>query len=197
MFITLDKLGKKYGNTWVFRNLDYQFEEQQSYAIVGNNGSGKSTLLKIISSYISPNEGNVSYTNFTKENAFKYFSICAPYIDLKPEFTFRETLTFIQKFNPLTKTIDNIIKNFDYQEDKLIKDYSSGMYQRVKLSIALYSSTPILLLDEPTSNLDDEGKNWYYKEVKKLSNKKTIIIASNIKEEYESCKHLINLKKYN
>jgi len=105
---------------------------------------------------------------------------------------------FTEKFKPFLPEypIEKILGLFDFDETKWIKDYSSGMKQRVKLCIALLADVEVCLLDEPTSNLDEEGVNWYFELLEGIKSNRTLIIASNIEREYKFCKHIIDIRDY-
>lgn len=198
MNIQLENISKKFGKTWILKNVNLNFEQGKKYAILGNNGSGKSTLMKIISSQTSPSKGVITFQNTEIDKVYEKISFCAPYIDVIEELTFEELLIFVSNFKPFMAEypISTILKLFNFQSDKWIKDYSSGMKQRVKLALALFADVEVTLLDEPTSNLDEEGVNWYFEMLEKLPQKRTIIIASNIEREYQFCEHLINIKDF-
>ena len=74
--------------------------------------------------------------------------------------------------------------------------YSSGMKQRVKLAQAIFSDTPIILLDEPCTNLDETGYELYYSLVNQYCNNRLVIVSSNEKAEYSFCKKIINIQEY-
>jgi ABC-type multidrug transport system ATPase subunit len=82
------------------------------------------------------------------------------------------------------------------QEKKPVKYFSSGMKQRLKLVMAIYANTPLLLLDEPCSNLDEQGIKWYRDLMKTQLGKRTILIASNQGFEYDFCDAELSLLKY-
>lgn len=192
MEIQLLNLSKKFINNQLFKDLNYTFQSNNTYAITGSNGSGKSTLLKIISGYLSPTKGEVKYFNegkeIVKENYFQYLNICAPYLNLIDDFTLREHLNFHQKFKyllPNTDIEEEIEKaNLSKSLDKQINEFSSGMQQRVKLILATCYQSDILLLDEPTSHLDATGKSWYLELLKNKINKRITMIFSNEKVEF-------------
>lgn len=198
MNITLENISKKYGKTWILKNVNLNFEQGKKYAILGNNGSGKSTLMKIISSQTTASRGDITFENTDIDKVYQKLSFCAPYIDVIEELTFEELLTFVSKYKPFMAEFStpNILKLFNFQSDKWIKDYSSGMKQRVKLALALFADVEVTLLDEPTSNLDEAGVEWYFEMLEKLPKNRTIIIASNIEREYQFCEHLINIKDF-
>ena len=103
------------------------------------------------------------------------------------EMTLAEHLDFHFQFKTPTIAKKDIIERSGLSgaSNKFIGDFSSGMKQRLKLGLALFSQSSLILLDEPTSNLDEQGISWYQKEIKKIKGQCTIIIASNMRYEYE------------
>jgi len=203
--ITLHNIGRRYNREWIFRHLDYTFSLGTSYAILGPNGSGKSTLMKVISGALSPSEGELSYVlNSSKlelDACYAQLSLAAPYVDLIEEFTLDELLVFHVKFKPLLAgfTIPKIKEILGFQDTvyhKEIKNFSSGMKQRVKLILACCSDTSVLFLDEPTSNLDKEGEKWYLDLVELTKKNRIIIIGSNQEHEYSFCQEFIQIMDY-
>ena len=112
MNIKLENISKKYGKTWILKNVNLNFEQGKKYAILGNNGSGKSTLMKIISSQTTASKGNIFFEDTDIDKVYQQLSYCAPYIDLIEELTFEELLTFVSKYKPFMAefTITNILK---------------------------------------------------------------------------------------
>ena len=198
MRITLEHVGKKYGKSWIFKNVNLSFEPGQTYAILGNNGSGKSTLLKLLSGQTAPNQGEIEFENTAIEKVYQKISFCAPYIDLIEELTLDELLDFVEKHKPFLPDYPKkrIVELFAFDSKKWIKDYSSGMKQRVKLALALFADVELCLLDEPTSNLDEQGVEWYLNTLEKMPKNRTLIIASNLEREYGFCTHKIDINKY-
>ncbi len=198
MRITLEHIGKKYGKSWIFKGIGLSFEPGESYAILGNNGSGKSTLLKLLAGQTEPNTGEIEFENTPIDQVYQKISFCAPYIDLIEELTLKELLDFVDKNKPFLADYpkERILKMFNFDEDKWIKDYSSGMKQRVKLSLALFADVEVCLLDEPTSNLDEKGVNWFMGMLEEMPKNRTVIIASNLEREYTFCKHHIDINQY-
>lgn len=201
MQISLQNTGKRYNHEWIFRKLDYCFQPNQAYAITGPNGSGKSTLLQVIAGALQHNAGNLVYQlSPTKiiEEPYAYISFAAPYLDLIEEMTALEFLNFHHQFKPLTQPNLNILNevNLSKAAHKQIRYFSSGMKQRLKLAQAFFSDTPVLLLDEPTGNLDGEGIDLYQKLIKDQLGKKLIVVSSNDKLEYDFCTAQINILDY-
>ncbi len=206
MNITLSNIGKRYNYEWIFRKVDYEFASENNYVILGANGSGKSTLLQVIAGNLIPSEGKIEYKNaelktIEEENIFKYLSFAAPYLELYEEFTFIESIEFQAKFKPFynglaTKQIIEITE-LDKAKKKQLKYYSSGMKQRVRLALAVLCNSPLLLLDEPTSNLDKKAIDWYQRLVNDYSKNRLIIVASNqIEYEYPFCNKEILVEDY-
>lgn len=208
MTISLTDTGKRFNRDWIFRHLNYRFVSGSSYAITGSNGSGKSTLLQVIAGAISPSQGKVDYytadNDETKsappENIFKYISIAAPYLELIEEMTLDEFLQFHRQFKPFLPSLDiqKIISavGLSGAESKQIRYFSSGMKQRVKLAQSFFSDTPVLLLDEPCTNLDAEGVAVYRQLFSDYCNSRTVIISSNDPAEYSFCKEVIRMADY-
>jgi ABC-type multidrug transport system ATPase subunit len=189
--IILNGTGKKFNAEWIFRDLSYSFEKDHAYAILGRNGSGKSTLLQIIAGSIHPSFGNVIYRKGVQEipveKIFQHLTIVAPYQELIEEFTLREMLDFHFFFkSPVPGyTINNIIDRIGFKEsaNKTLHFFSSGMKQRVKLILALFSDVSIVLLDEPAMNLDEAGMNWYLQLVGEMAKNRIILVCSNLQQK--------------
>lgn len=204
MNIILDNIGKNFYQHNIFSKINFNLKEDDYLAVLGTNGSGKSTLLKIISGYLSHSEGKITYkcnNKIIKETEiYKYISIAAPYSGLIDEYTVEEMLCFHFKFKKIIKnySLAHVIKNafLDKYLNTSIKNCSSGTKQRLKLALALYSDTPLLLLDEPLSNLDTKGIEWYSLSIEDLKLKRIIIVCSNNnKKETFFCNKFIELNE--
>ncbi|MFI5161689.1 MAG: ATP-binding cassette domain-containing protein [Sphingobacteriales bacterium] len=204
MRITLQNIGRRFNRDWIFRGIDYTFTLGESYAILGPNGSGKSTLLSVLNGSLSPSAGTIGYTMqdspIEAEDIFKQLSLAAPYLELIEEFSLLEMIDFHFKFKAYRENLDrdgvvNLLNMYE-SRNKLIKYFSSGMKQRLKLALAFCSDTPMLMLDEPTSNLDTQGVDWYLGLVQQFAAKRLTIVCSNQQHEYSFCKHLLNISDY-
>jgi ABC-2 type transport system ATP-binding protein len=199
MQITLSNIGKRFNREWIFRNVSYTFSVPGKYAITGGNGSGKSTLLQVIAGSLTHNEGNITLIDQQQETEFyKHISIAAPYLELIEEMTANELFSFHASFKPLSISEQEAlhIVNLEKAADKQIRYYSSGMKQRLKLALAFFSSTPVLLLDEPTTNLDTDGIALYQHLITNYTAQKLVIISSNDKQEYHFCDEVISIADY-
>ncbi len=204
MKLSLNQIGKRYNYEWIFRNLTATLESGNQYAILGPNGSGKSTLLQIIAGSLSFSEGALEYShkdNFLRpENVFQYISLAAPYLELVEAFTLKELFQFHVRFKPFFKGLSfkDIAEavHLEGALNKQIRYYSSGMKQRAKLAQAFFSDVPVLLLDEPCTNLDEEGFAVYHQLLKKRAGDRLVVISSNSPMEYEGCQKFIRITDF-
>ena len=202
MNITLTNTGKRFNREWIFKNINQSFSQGKSYAITGANGSGKSTLLQVIAGAAIHSQGQILYnannTVVENENAYKQISIAAPYLDLIEEMTATEFLKFHASFKTLTQSIAEILDAvvLTSAANKQIRYFSSGMKQRLKLAQAFFSNTSVLLLDEPTTNLDADGITIYKKLWAEHTTNKLVIVSSNDTNEYSQCETVISLGDY-
>jgi ABC-2 type transport system ATP-binding protein len=202
MRITLSDAGKRFNREWIFRHFDYSFFSSNAYAITGPNGSGKSTLLQFIAGALMPTEGKIFYySSGDKPDPAFYplLSIAAPYLETIEEMTASEFFGFHRSFKPLipAMSVPQILDRIGLGEaaNKQIRYYSSGMKQRVKLGQAFFSDTPILLLDEPTTNLDAAGISLYHDLIREYCREKLVIISSNDAAEYSFCETVIDMRE--
>lgn len=201
MQIQLNNAGKRFNRDWIFRNLRLNFSTNNKYAITGHNGSGKSTLLQCIAGAVYLSEGDISFesndTILPSEKQFQLISICSPFLEVIEEMTANEFFQYHHSFKPfdVKYSIEKILEEIGLSKhaDKQIRYYSSGMKQRIKLAQAFYSQTPVLLLDEPCSNLDASGISLYNKLIEELTENRILIIASNDSTEYSFCNHTYQL----
>jgi ABC-2 type transport system ATP-binding protein len=201
MKITLIDAGKRFNRDWIFRHLHYEFFPAHSYAIIGPNGSGKSTLLQAIAGAIAISEGSVHYecsAEIAPDEAYRHLSLCAPYLEVVEEMTVTEFLQFHAAFKPLGLSIREIIEKMGLAAaaHKQIRYYSSGMKQRVRLAQALFSDTPVILLDEPCTNLDADGIALYRQLITEHAVNRLVIVSSNDVQEYDFCEKTINIRDY-
>jgi ABC-type multidrug transport system ATPase subunit len=204
MKIRLTKVGKRFNREWIFRNLDFEFHSQRSYAITGPNGSGKSTLLQIIAGATTFNEGTIEYllaeNKLQEEKFYANISIAAPYLELIEEMTLMEFLQFHSALKSWLPGNDpkKIISILGLGEaaKKQIRYFSSGMKQRVKLAQAIFSDVAVVLLDEPCTNLDEEGIALYKTLINDHCKNRLLIVSSNDMQEYDFCDEIIDMKNY-
>jgi ABC-type multidrug transport system ATPase subunit len=202
--IALENIGRRFNRDWIFRGVDHTFSTGSIYAILGPNGSGKSTLLQVLNGSLSPSAGKLSYFYDDKpveaEEVYQHLSLAAPYLELIEEFTLDEMIDFHFRFKGYKNLVDkNAVIDLlalPGSKNKLIRYFSSGMKQRLKLALAFCSDTPLLMLDEPTSNLDTQGVDWYLNLVQKFAENRLTVICSNQLHEYSFCNELLNITDY-
>jgi ABC-type multidrug transport system ATPase subunit len=195
MKIILENIGRRFNRDWIFRGIDYNFTSGKIYAVLGPNGSGKSTLLQVLNGSLIPSAGKINYFLDDRpveiDKVYQQLSLAAPYLELIEEFTMSEMIDFHFKFKMYKAGVDKdvVMKLLDLQgsKNKLIRYFSSGMKQRLKLALAFCADTPMLMVDEPTSNLDSQGVEWYLSLIQKFAQGRLTIICSNQEHEYSFC----------
>ena len=200
--VDISGTGKRFQGKWVFRGIDLQIGPGKRQVIAGKNGSGKSTLLQMIAGFRTPSEGNIAWflegRQLHPDFIYRHVAMAAPGLDPTEEFTFPELIAFHRRFKPFPGSpgTDHILEiaGLAASRDKLIKYFSSGMKQRVKLVMALIPSSGLVLLDEPCTNLDEESREWYRDLLQRYTTGKTIVVASNHNpEEYDPGDPMIEL----
>lgn len=202
--LTVSFLFKKYGSVTALSDISFQ-ATSDIVGISGHNGSGKSTLLKCLAGLLKPTHGDVTWriggTLYKKENLLRKLGFSAPYISLYEELTVTENLQFITETRNSTvhHPIEEVLARFECQpfRDTFFGSLSTGQQQRARLAAATLHDPPILLLDEPGSNLDQQGRDMVKKIAGQYRNKENrmLIIASNQKEELDLCNQIIDLNR--
>jgi ABC-type multidrug transport system ATPase subunit len=202
MNIELNLLEKSYQKKSIFQNLSAKFESGKRYGLAGHNGSGKSTLLKILAGFITPNSGTISYSiegnTIPVESIYKHITYAAPYLDLPVDLSFYELLNFHFSIKKRYQSLSNeaINKSLQLPTDIPIRQFSSGMLQRVKLALAFFTESDIILLDEPTETLDEQGFLLYRHLLETYSSQRTTIIASNKEKDFIDCQSILKVSDY-
>jgi ABC-type multidrug transport system ATPase subunit len=196
MRLDAQNLGRRYGRQWIFRQLSHDFQPGSATAILGPNGAGKSTLLSILAGQLLPSEGQVAYSLAGQlvpvAEVPRHLAYCAPYLELPEDFTLLELLAFHTKLKPLRPglLITDLVEIMYLHKARhqAVRTFSSGMKQRLKLGLALYAAAPLLLLDEPTTNLDAQGTAWYLEHVARVRDAgRLVVVSSNVPAEYGFC----------
>lgn len=203
LHLEVENLSKKFLRGYVFKKFNYHFSDGNAYAVTGSNGSGKSTLLQVLCGYMMSTQGKITLKDreviIEEELQFQYFSIASPFMELIEEYTVAEHIHFHSKLkNMLVKDTDEIGEVFQLGNElnKPIKYLSSGNKQRVKLALAFCTDSKILLLDEPTQNLDNRGLALYLSAIEKYTKERMVIVSSNDEREYGFCKEIIKMEDY-
>ncbi len=204
MSILLKDIGKRYQRRWVFKKLNFSFENGNRYALKGGNGSGKSTLLKILSGGLEPSTGEILWEGKTfnqcESNYFNNIGFCAPYIDLFDWMTLKEIVDFhfkcIEPLNNLDNSSIFELIGLQSHQHKRIASFSTGMRQRVKLALTILGGYKIIFLDEPTSNLDEQSNKWFHELLEAYLGARLLVIASNDASDLRDCNILLNIEDF-
>ena len=203
--LSLNNIGKKFNHDWIFKRVNLQLYTGDILAVTGSNGSGKSTLLQLMCAYLAPSEGEIKWSLNEKiiepEFVYLHFSISSPALQLIEDFKLTEMLDFYFKFKKIKNnfSLSDLLKisELENHAQKHIKDFSSGMKQRLKLLLAFASDTAFLLLDEPCSNLDKAAIEWYKANLRLFSGERIIIVCSNnIDDELFICNKSISMESF-
>lgn len=204
--ITAEKISKRFNNRVIFQNLSLELKPGEMVAVTGENGSGKSTLLKTLAGFIKQDRGTIIYknkdTDVTKSAFTQSIGYVAPYLNLYEEFSPVEFLRIyckMRNIKPSSEYLTELFRDFRLfqHKDRQIKDFSSGMKQRVKYIAAFVGLPTALFLDEPSANLDSAGFDAVKMHIEKSLNQNIgVIIASNDEREYEMAGKVISIMDY-
>ncbi|MBK6627566.1 MAG: ABC transporter ATP-binding protein [Flavobacteriales bacterium] len=187
MEVALRSVTKRFGREVVFREVEHVFAAGSRTALLGPNGSGKSTLLQVIGGALSATSGTVLHQLdgrvIDPEAVYRQVAFATPYLGLYEDLSLRDTLAFHRRFKPFRPGLADVdvarAAYLDKELDKPVRQFSSGMKQRLKLVLAVMSDVPLLLLDEPTSNLDARGTTWSVELLQAHVEGRTLVVASN------------------
>lgn len=186
MQVQINNIGKRYQNQWLFRNINVELKLGDSLSVTGHNGSGKSTLMQIVYGLVQASEGEVLINASNTYKPHEIFALSAPYLELPMEFNIIEIHDLYLRTQKINSGLDEFLSFSDFnksQANRAVKLFSSGMLQRLKTALCLSSNSPILLLDEPLTNMDAKGEDWYKNCLNDINNK-IVIIAGNNPIEY-------------
>lgn len=205
MKITFENAGRKFGAQVVFQNLSRTFEPGCRVAVLGGNGSGKSTFLKTLYGSLSLSSGTsvheIAGEKLKGHEVARQMSFAGPYFELIEELPAAEFLDYYQRFRQFKPQISTAqvleAAMLTKAANKQISNFSSGMKQRLKLALALFSQTKVVILDEPTSNLDPKGMDWFQELLKSELESRSLFVGSNFSDtETFLCEENVELIGY-
>ena len=204
--LDVEGISKRFIRRLLFKELSFTLEGGRSIAITGSNGSGKSTLLRIIAGVMTPNKGRVVLTvdevGLEGNERPLHVGFVAPYFNVYEGFSARENLDFVAKVRRIDNATERIEEVFslvslEHRSEDLVKTYSSGMKQRLKLGVSILTNPPLLLLDEPTTTLDLAGIEIVRKVMKnQVDRGGLLIMATNNPEEVSWCDTSLSIEDY-
>jgi|WetSurMetagenome_2_1015567.scaffolds.fasta_scaffold85741_3 heme exporter protein A len=191
--LTVENLARFFGPRLVFKEVSFSLSSGQSLAVTGRNGSGKTTLLRLLAGLSSPSKGKISFSRdgqkLTRAEYRRSTSYVGPELTLYDNLTAVENLRFFATMRGVeldANSIERILADVQLagRGGDFYGAYSSGMKLRLKYAVALLGDPALLLLDEPTSNLDEDGKRIVSEIIARQTATGILIIATNEKEEY-------------
>ncbi len=201
--IAAENISKRFNRKAVFADLSFVVEPGQVFGIIGRNGSGKSTLLRIIGGLLTPSGGTVTHAlnggTVDPERLYSHLGYAAPYLVLYEEFNAVENLLLyarIRRMDMSHRQAKDMLASVGLPVDRRdpVRAFSSGMKQRMKLLFATMHAPPLLLLDEPISNLDADGREIVRRIVEDARGSRTVIIATNDDEDIERCDATVSVE---
>lgn len=150
--------------------------------------------MRVLSNLIQPSKGKISIqkndTEIKREDTYQYIGFVGPYLEMYQDLTAEENLIFFSKMKEIKDyqdRIENLMKlvGLAGREQDQVKTYSSGMKQRLKYVFALLNEPEILFIDEPRSNLDEQGIETIYSVVEKQKKDKILILATNDRDDLQ------------
>jgi len=187
--IDFDRVVKRFGARRVLPGVSGSLAPGRLVVVTGPNGSGKSTLLNILSGQTRPSAGTVRYTDggseLDRRAWFSRLGVAAPDMAVYEELSALENLSFFARLRGLRPTeseLSGLLSRLGLDERdqrRRVATYSSGMRQRVKLAQAVVHEPPVLLLDEPSSNLDEAGHATVAAIVERFRGRAAVAVATN------------------
>jgi len=200
--LKVENLSKRFGSRRVFSDLSFELATGQSLSITGRNGSGKTTLLMLLLGLHHATRGRVDFLRegetLSESSVRRGTALVAPYLNLYDQLTGEENLVFfatLSGINLTGKRIDELLAAVGLEGRGVdpVGAYSSGMKQRLKYAVALLKEPAFLFLDEPTSNLDADGKAFVRRFVETRKQDSVVVLATNEEEDYSLTDGLIRL----
>jgi len=199
VLLQAEGIGKTFNRRRIFAGIALEARPTDAVSITGRNGSGKSTLMKIIAGVLAPTAGvlrlRIGDQEIAPAERHRYIGFVSPYLQLYDEFSGVENLELFCQVRGIEADIHSLLAevNLAARKHDMVRTYSSGMRQRLKYAFALLHRPPVLLLDEPTSNLDAEGKGTVHRIIEEQRRTGIVIIATNDEEDRALCNQEVHL----
>lgn len=198
--LRLKNVSKRFRDNEIIKDTNYLFEEGKIYLIRGKNGVGKTVLLKILCGLMKPTTGKVEYNDKDINNQILNYGVIIETPVFWKDKTGYETLEFLASIrNEIGKEdIDKVLEIVGLSDvkNKNVKKYSLGMKQRLGIAQAIMENPKILLFDEPTNSLDDDGVEMFKKVLlaEREKGKLIIVVSHSIEEIQDISDYTLYLK---
>lgn len=196
------ELGKRFGRRPIFDNISVEVAQGEVLVVTGPNGSGKSTFLAVVAGLLRPTKGRVRFIEEEREVPLderrRSLGLVAPDLVLYPELSALENLELLARLrgaSPTRAELTSILRRVGLggREEDHVGEYSSGMRQRVKYAFALMSQPSLMLLDEPTANLDAAGAAVVAEVIAEQRARGVLVLATNEPAETHHADLLLTL----
>lgn len=163
-----ERIAQRFNQRLVWRDISCEIQSGEIWGITGKNGSGKTTLLRALCGLLTPSSGSITFAfngiTRASEEIIQHCGFVAPYLTLYEEFTPLELCSNIAAmrgiaFDPKRTLLLMEHFSIEARKDDILRGFSSGMKQRIKYVLAFLFHSPLLVLDEPMTNLDEAGMN--------------------------------------
>jgi len=192
--IIFDSVSLSFGRHELFKNISLELRGGKIIGVTGANGAGKSTFLKLAGKILKPDSGEVKFL------ADKKIAAVAPEMKIYDNLTAIENLKFFSELCGKNLSAENILElgervglDLETFGNVRVENFSTGMRQRLKFAILLSVDADIWLLDEPTANLDDAGREKFFRAIQAAKPDKIILLATNDRAEVDICDEIIQL----
>jgi len=202
LLLQLEKVRHSFGSRPVLRGIYADVPAGEALVVTGPNGSGKSTLLRIIAGLLRPDSGFVRLREGGRELSLaerrRALGMVAPDLRLYHELTALENLRFFALLRGLELTEADLQERLEQvglggRGSDLVGGFSSGMRVRLKYAQAMLHEPPLLLLDEPTANLDVQGREFVEAVIERQRQRGILILATNDPRETEHGQQVLSL----
>lgn len=175
----------------ILNNVSYNFEYGKIYGIYGHNGSGKTMLLRAIAGLLVPDSGSVVIDGKVLHKDMSFppsIGIVIENMNLLPQYNAFDNLKILGKIKKTAtdEDIKTALERVGLKSDLKVKKFSLGMKQRLNIAQAVFEKQKIILLDEPTNALDNDGVQLIYKLLKEEKERGAlVVITTHHKEDLE------------
>lgn len=197
----LSNIGKRFNGRWLFRHVDISWKRGDRVAIIGANGSGKSSLTSLIAGYLTATEGEVVIKNnglvVAEQEYWRYISWTSPALLIPEQLSYLELFLQVEKLRGFhtdwsVEKMERLMGLEKYRNQPL-KSFSSGMRQRVKLILTFAIHADILILDEPTAHLDENGVEWFSNLIKNAKHDFIFVASNSNNDETFFCNQMLDV----